>query len=108
LDKAVKEVFVANAAYHSNQLTGFVVGQDKIDLHAIHFAPNVVLAALAGSGGSDATYYMSGGKQYAAVMNSGGLFVDVNGNGQNDPVGGLFIQLVGTQGNPGTADLLFA
>lgn len=107
LDTTKKEVFVANSSFYGNGLEKFVVGQDKIDLHTFAFSPNVTLAALSKSGGSDATFYLSEGKQYAAVINSGGLFVDVNGNGKNDPVGDYFLQLVGTQGNPGTGDLIF-
>lgn len=107
LDTAIKEIFVANPSFYGNGLEKFVVGQDKIDLKAFAFGPNVTLAALSKSGGSDATFYTSEGKQYAAVINSGGLFVDVNGNGRNDPVGDYFLQLVGTQGNPGTSDLIF-
>ena len=107
LDTTKKEVFAANASFYGNGLEKFVVGQDKIDLHTFAFGPNVTLAALSKSGGSDATFYMADGKQYAAVINSGGLFVDVNGNGKNDAVGDYLLQLVGTQGNPGTADLIF-
>ncbi len=83
LNAALQEVFVADAGSSGSPITGFSAGSIGADLP--------------GSGGADAT-----------VSPSGGLFVDVNGNGQNDPVGDLLIQLVGTQGIPGTADLIFA
>lgn len=108
LNKAVAEIFVANPNFYGNQLNKFVVGQDKIDLRAIAFGAGVVLDALTTMGQNREGFFISGGKQYAAVINSGGLYVDVNGNGNHDVVGDLFIQLVGTDGNPTGRELIFA
>jgi hypothetical protein len=107
LDPNIKEIFVADPDYMGTSLRDFVAGQDKIDLSMIAFAPNVVLAALPYRAGvGDAAYYLSDGKQYAAVIDADALYVDLNGNGKND-TGDFVIGLVGTEGRPGTGDLIF-
>ena len=107
LDKAVAEIFVVNPQYYGNQITGFVVGQDKLDLSGVAFGPGVVRDALTQSG-PDGKFFIAGGVQHAAVINSGALFIDVDGNGDFKGAVDIMVQLVGTQGNPTSADLIFA
>jgi hypothetical protein len=102
----VAEVFVANPAYYGNQITGFIVGQDKIDLTNFDFALNVRPAAITAPG-PEGHFFLSNGVSYAAVINTGMLFLDVDGNGDFKGATDVSIQLVGTQGNPSGADLIF-
>jgi len=102
----VAEVFVANPTYYGNQITGFIVGQDKIDLSGFSFAPKAYPEALT-QGGADGRFFIANGVQFAAVINSGMLFLDVDGNGDFAGAIDVSIQLIGTQGNPTSADLIF-
>jgi hypothetical protein len=91
---------------YGNQITGFIVGQDKIDLTNFDFALNVRPAAITAPG-PEGHFFLSNGVSYAAVINSGMLFLDVDGNGDFKGATDVSIQLVGTQGNPSGADLIF-